>query len=199
MKKLFFLLNVLTILSLNVTAQNVITYEKTNILSLSIQYNITQSRYSANQSAYFDSYTLAMASLQERYDMGYYYVKSELAKVINLRLVNKENNSYLESFKKARMSYWRSISNADLTKQDVVQSCINNIVDIYTLNPSLVDELKLLQGCNIELNRIKYKDPDNYIYSKRYRAISSVLFELENCTRDKIKSLSWEQTELLMK
>ena len=199
MKKLVFLLNVLTILSLNVTAQNVITYEKTNILSLSIQYNITQSRYSANQSAYFDSYTLAMASLQERYDMGYYYVKSELSKVINLKLVNKTNSTYLDFFKKARMPYWKSISNADLTKNEVVQSCIDNIVDLYKINPSIVDELKLLQSCNNELSRIKFKDPDNYIYSRRYKSIAMVLLELENCPIDKIKSLSWEQTELLLK
>lgn len=198
--KLFLLVNIYFLLSLYITnAQTFISYEKTTILNFSIKYTIMQNNYMPNSSQYMDPYYMSMAMMQERYDRGYYYIRSELGKVLELKLINKENNDYLTGFKQARMPYWRSISNADLTKQEVVQSCINNIVDIYKLNTSIVDELKLLQSCNYELNRIKYKDPDNYLYSKRYKAISKVLFELENCTRDKIKYLSWEKAELEMR
>jgi hypothetical protein len=179
-------------------AQTFISYEKTTILNLSIKYTIMQNNYMPNSSQYIDPYYMSMAMMQERYDRGYYYVRSEIEKVINLKLINKNNISLLETFKNKRMPLWRSYSNADLTKANVVQDCINGIVDIYKFR-AIIDEIKLLQSCNSELNRIKARDPDNYIYLKRYKAISITLNNLENCMTTDIINLSWEKTELSLK
>lgn len=157
-----------------------------------------QNNYLPNSSQYIDPYYMSMAMMQERYDRGYNYVRSEIEKVINLKLINKNNISLLETFKNKRMPLWRSYSNADLTKENVVQDCINGIVDIYKFR-DIIAEIKLLQSCNSELNRIKARDPDNYIYLKRYKAISITLNNLENCNSNDIINLSWEKTELSMK
>jgi hypothetical protein len=76
--------------------------------------------------------------------------------------------------------------------------CSKSIFQIYDYEP-ILSELKLLQSCNAELQRIKMQDPNNYIYSKRYKALSAVLQKLETCPPEEIKTLSWEKTELEMK
>jgi len=182
-----------------VSAQPFISNETVSILKLSIQFNIVQKTYVPNQSSYFDTHALAMATLQERYDRGFNYVRHELHKVLNLKLLNEENRNYLQSFIEARMSYWKSYSNVNLANSSEVKNCIDNIIDIYKLRPSIINEIELLKSCNNELTRIKYKDPDNYIYSKRYKAIAIVIKQLENCPHDNIKNLSWEKTELEMR
>ena len=197
--KFILLVSYCFLLSFNQTkAQTFISYEKTTTLNLSVKYTIMQNNYIPNSSQYIDPYYMSMAMMQERYDRGYYYVRSELEKVINLKLINKNNISLLETFKNKRMPLWRSYSNADLTKENVVQNCINGIVDIYKF-VDIIDEIKLLQSCNNELSRIKIKDPDNYFYTKRYKAIAITLNYLENCNSNDIKKLSWEKTELEMR
>lgn len=198
MKKFFLIYHLLFLLCCSAFSQIVISYEKINILSLSTQYTIRQSIYNPNQAAFLDANTLAMASLQERYDKGFYFVKYELNKVINLKLLNKENISLLQTFKNKKMPFWKSISNADLSKEEVVQKCISDITEIYKFR-DIIAEIKLLQNCNNELTRIKIKDPDNYINSKRYKSISITLNNLESCKSNDIINLSWEQTELGLK
>jgi hypothetical protein len=195
--KLYFLLILLLNFYMS-KAQTFISYEKTTIINLSVKYTFNQNKYIPNTSQYIDPYYMSMAMMQERYDRGYNYVRSELDKVLSLKLINKENLSMLERFKKNHMPFWRSISNADLTKQEVVQNCINDITDIYKFR-DIIAEIKLLQSCNTELNRIKARDPDNYIYLKRYKAISLTLDNLENCISNDIINLSWEKTELSLK
>lgn len=197
--KLFFkflLLNSIFLINTKGIAQSYISFNKTEILRISVYYTITNNVYQPDYNQ--NSITvMAYAAMQERFDRNFDFIKAELTKVRNLQLINKSNQDYLTEFKRVRMPFWRSISHADLSKGEIVSHCLKYIVDIYDYS-SIRDEIKLLQSCNYELSRIKNQDPDNYIYSKRYRAISNVLLELETCNNYQIKNLSWEKIELGM-
>lgn len=139
-----------------------------------------------------------MAAMQARYDNAHASISREYWKLKNLELVNIYNKAYLKKFKDVRLPWVeRNIKNADITQASVYQTFIDNITEVFK-DPEISSEIKLLQSCYTELNRIKYKDPDNYIYSKRYKAICKTLSDLENCAKSQIKNLSWEGTELGM-
>lgn len=186
----------LILLSFNSYSQSFISYEKTNILNISINYTFSQNVY-VYANSYYDVQTSAMAAYQAKYDRGFYIVKTEYDKLMALRLINTNNIALLTEFKKVNKPFFESIKNADLTKSSDLQKCINGICAIYEYE-CIRSEIELLKSCNTELSRIKRQDPDNYIYTKRYKAIVKVLEELETCNQSEIKNLSWEKTELNM-
>jgi len=136
-----------------------------------------------------------LAVAQARYDRNASILSIEYRKLMDLKLINNENVSYLENFKNQVKSNAASWKNVDLGDTNNFSGIMNYLLQIYN-KPNIRDEIKLLKSCNVELNRIKTKDPDNFIYSKRYKTIGKVLKKLENSYSGEIKYLSWESTEL---
>jgi len=120
-----------------------------------------------------------LAVAQARYDRNASILSIEYRKLMDLKLINNENVSYLENFKNQVKSNAASWKNVDLGDTNNFSGIMNYLLQIYN-KPNIRDEIKLLKSCNVELNRIKTKDPDNFIYSKRYKTIGKVLKKLEN-------------------
>lgn len=174
-----------------------LTQDKINVLSIVVQNNYYFNSgnyipYTPNDVVQYSAY----ATMQARYDRGHSIVSAEYWKLKNLELINKQNIAYLNNYKNSRIKWVdTNIKSADLGKQEVLNVFIKNLCEIYD-RPEIKNEISLLKSCHDELNRIKRNDPDNFIYSKRYRAIVSVLSKLENISPSLINTLSWESEEL---
>lgn len=172
-----------------------LSYEYIEILSYSITITYTESG-SYKPTSMYDFYGNALSTLQARYDHNREVVSQEYGKLWNLELINESNKATLNYYKQAiKEELDANSGSADFSKSSVTEEYISFISQPFRVQ-SISDEIKLLQSCQIELNRIKYKDPDNYIYSKRYKSIVQTLELLKNCSVSDIKYLSWENTEL---
>ncbi|MCB9336147.1 MAG: fibrobacter succinogenes major paralogous domain-containing protein [Flavobacteriales bacterium] len=172
-----------------------LSYEYTEILvySLSITYTVSDNYYPYTRTSF---YANSLASSQSRYDYNHNIVSTEYGRLWNLELINNSNKTILAKYKAMiKNEIDVNSTHADFSKESITQEYISFISQPFNV-PSIKDEIKLLQSCQTELNRIKYKDPNNYIYSKRYKAISKTLELLENCEPSQINNLSWEKTEL---
>jgi len=175
-----------------------LSQEKINVLSIIVQNNYFFSNnnyipYIPGDAIQYSAY----ATFQARYDRAHSIVSTEYWKLKNLDLINRQNLEYLNKYRVSRIEWVdNNIKSADLSKQEVLNNFVNNLCEIYK-RPEIKSEISLLKSCYDEMNRIKRNDPDNFIYSKRYRAIVSVLNKLENIPLSSINSLSWEGEELM--
>jgi hypothetical protein len=190
-----FALLILILLSTECLSQSVsyLSYKYTEILSISIKYN-----YYGNSYQSYEPYVSTgniMATLQARYDRNSKIISQEWGKLLNLELINVYNKQTLDLHKKEINAGMKNCRD-DLSKQYIADQWIEYVTQTFRV-PSIKNEIKLLQSCYKELNRIKQNDPDNYIYSKRYKAINKVLNRLESCPTSEINSLSWEAFELM--
>ncbi|MEY3498677.1 MAG: hypothetical protein RL308_346 [Bacteroidota bacterium] len=195
MKKLIILSFFL--ISTNLTYSQFISYEYTQTLiySLEITYSSSNGSYQP-WSPDLNFYGNALAEMQARYDRNHSILSKEYFKLKDLKLINSTNLSTLNNYRAARLTWiYNSISSWDLGNESNTANIRNYCCEIYS-NSSIRNEITLLQSCQNELNRIKSKDPDNFLYSKRYQSIMKTLDKLKNCSTSAIEGLSWEATEL---
>lgn len=172
-----------------------LSYEYTEILSYSIKITYSTSG-SYKPTTIYDFYGNALSTLQARYDQNRKVIEEEYGRVWYLELINKSNKATLNKYKSTiKAEIDAKAGYADFSKSSVTDSWVNFISQPFRIS-SIKDEIKLLQSCQKELNRIKYQDPDNYIYSKRYKSIAQTLEKLKTCSSSEIKNLSWQKTEL---
>ncbi len=195
MKKLIFLHWLITTSSISFA--QFISFEYTQILVYSVEIN-----YSSSTGTYqpwtpdLNFYGNAMAQMQARYDRNHSSLSKEYFKLKDLKLINTTNQSILNNYRSTRLGWiYNAISTWDVGNDANYANIRNYCCEIYSYQ-SIKNEITLLQSCQAELNRIKYKDPDNYIYSKRYQSIMRTLDKLKNCATSDIEKLSWERTEL---
>ncbi len=195
MKKLIFLIYIST--STYLSYSQYISYEYTQILIYSIEINYSNSNGSYQPfSPDYNFYGNVMAQMQARYDRNHSILSKEYYKLKDLKLINSSNQATLEKYKSARLGWiYNAIKSWDLGNETNTANIRNYCCEIYTYT-SIKNEITLLQSCQTELNRIKYKDPDNYLYSRRYQSIMKTLDKLKNCSSSEIEGLSWERTEL---
>jgi hypothetical protein len=170
-----------------------LTTEYTEILSYSIEFTYYYETYKP-YSPYVSNANI-LATLQARYDRNYSIISKEWGKLLNLELINVTNKATLKNHKEVISSEIKAKCNGDLGNQDYANYWIEYVTQTFRV-PSIKDEIKLLQKCDAEINRIKYEDPNNYPNSKRYKSISKVLKELESCPTNNIKNLNWESYEI---
>lgn len=170
-----------------------LSYQYVEIISYSIKITYYGDTYYPSEP--YGSSGNILGQLQARYDRNKKMVSDEWGKVEYLELINKSNKEYLEKFKQELRNGMEAWRGADFGYQPNADNCIAYITQIYN-DKYIRAELKLLQRCNDELNRIKYSDPDNYPNSKRYKSISMVLSALADCQPSEISSLSWEAYEI---
>ena len=189
---LFFL-----IFSISNAYSQYISYEYTQILIYSIEINYSSSNGSYQPwSPDLNFYGNAMAQMQARYDRNHSILSKEYFKLKDLKLINSVNQSTLNNYRAARLGWiYNAIKSWDLGNETNTANIRNYCCEIYSYS-AIKNEISLLQSCQIELNRIKYKDPDNYLYSRRYKSIMRTLDKLKNCSTNEIEGLSWERTEL---
>ena len=185
------------IASKNLSYSQFISYEYTQILSYSLE--ITYSYSTGSYQPYspdMNFYGNALAQMQARYDRNHAILSKEYYKLKDLNLINVNNKTTLNNYRANRLNWiYNAISTWDLGNESNTSNIRNYCCEIYSYT-GVKNELNLLQSCQIELNRIKYKDPDNFLYSKRYNSIMKTLEKLKNCSVEEIKNLSWERTEL---
>lgn len=168
-------------------------YNEILILSVSFSYS---SSGTYTYSYPFGFYGAALETMQARYDQNHKIISKEYNKLKDLELINKTNQKTLQTYKDQRLDWiYKAGSNWDLGNQDNANKILNYCCEIYSY-PSIKKELKLLQKCETELTRLKTKDPDSYLYTPRYRAISKLLSRLADCPTDEIGNLNWESIEL---
>ena len=185
------------VISSTLTYSQYISYEYTQILIYSIEINYSSSNGSYQPwSPDWNFYGNALAQMQARYDRNHSILSKEYFRLKDLKLINSSNQSTLTNYRIARLDWINnSISTWDLGNDANTANIRNYCCEIYSYS-SIKNEITLLQSCQTELNRIKYKDPDNYLYSKRYQSIMKTLDKLKNCSTSEIEGLSWERTEL---
>jgi len=195
MKKLIISFSILT--SAYFSHSQYISYEYTQILIYSIEINYSNSNGSYQPwSPDYNFYGNAMAQMQARYDRNHSILSKEYFKLKDLKLINSSNQSTLSNYRTTRLGWiYNSIKSWDLGNESNTANIRNYCCEIYSYS-SIKNEISLLQSCQTELNRIKNKDPDNYLYSKRYQSIMKTLEKLKNCSTSEIQGLSWERTEL---
>ena len=195
MKKL--ILFTFFVVSTGLSFSQFISFEYTQILIYSVEINYSSSSGSYEPwSPNLGFYSNAMAQLQARYDRNFNSLSKEYLKLKDLKLINNSNQSTLNNYRDERLYYIKnSISRWDLTIDSKYLEGREYICKIYSY-PSIKNEILLLQSCQKELNRIKYKDPDNFLYSTRYQSIMKTIEKLKNCSTSEIEELSWERTEL---
>ncbi len=170
-----------------------LSYQYIEIISYSIK--ITYSGNAYYPSEPYGSSGNIMGQLQARYDRNTKMISDEWGKVEYMELINKSNKKYLEEYKQMLRVGMKSSGNVDFGYQPNADQYIEYITQIYKV-PSIRAEIKLLQRCNSEFNRIKYADPNNYPNSKRYKSISKVLNALADCSTSEISALNWEAYEV---
>ena len=185
------------VVSTGLSFSQFISSEYTQILIYSVEINYSSSSGSYEPwSPNLGFYSNAMAQLQARYDRNFNSLSKEYSKLKDLKLINYSNQSTLNNYRDERLYYIKnSISRWDLTNDSKYLKGREYICKIYSY-PSIKNEILLLQSCQKELNRIKYKDPDNFLYSTRYQSIMKTIEKLKNCSTSEIEELSWERTEL---
>lgn len=185
------------VISSTLTYSQYISYEYTQILIYSIEINYSSSNGSYQPwSPDWNFYGNALAQMQARYDRNHSILSKEYFRLKDLKLINSSNQSTLTNYRIARLDWINnSISTWDLGNDANTANIRNYCCEIYSYS-SIKNEITLLQSCQTELNRIKYKDPDNYLYSKRYQSIMKTLDKLKNCSTSEIEGMSWERTEL---
>lgn len=193
-----FILSLFIIYSVQANSQystSYLSYEYTEILSYSIKITYSTSG-SYKPPTIYDFYGNALDVMQKRYDANRKAVSIAYGNVLNLELINKSNKAKLSKFKtEIKYEIDNNISSWDFGRRNNAEYAIEYISFPFR-DESIKNEIRLLQSCQTELNRIKYKDPDNYIYSKRYKSICKTLEMLESCSLSNIRFLSWEKTEL---
>jgi hypothetical protein len=172
-----------------------ISYEYTEIMAYSIE--ITYSSSSGFYQPYSPYVSLgnALATMQARYDKNHAIISKEWGKLLSLDLINLNNKATLKQHQETISAEVKMNCKGDLGNQAYADGWIEYVTQTFRIQ-SIKDEILLLQSCQNELTRIKYKDPDNYLYSKRYKSIMKTLDLLKNCSTSEIKNLSWEKTEL---
>jgi hypothetical protein len=185
------------IISTSVTYAQFISYEYTQILLYSVEINYSSSNGSYQPwSPDWNFYGNALAQMQARYDRNHSSLSKEYFKLKDLKLINTINQSTLNNYRAARLGWiYNATSTWDVGNDANYANIRNYCCEIYSYS-SIKSEITLLQSCQTELNRIKYKDPDNYLYSKRYQSIMKTLDKLKHCSTSEIEGLSWERTEL---
>jgi hypothetical protein len=181
----------------SLTYAQFISYEYTEILIYSVKINYSSSNgYYQPWSPDLNFYGNALAQMQARYDRNHSSLSKEYFKLKDLKLINTTNQSTLNNYRTQRLGWvYNTISSWDLGNETNTANIRNYCCEIYSYS-FIKNEITLLQSCQTELNRIKYKDPDNYLYSKRYQSIMKTLDKLKNCSTSEISRLSWERTEL---
>lgn len=196
-KNYVFLLLIFGGFNLNTLSQtsSIISYEYSEIIEYSIKFSFSSNGTYQPYKPYISSQNI-LATLQARYDYNYDRVSTEWGKILNLKLVNSENKKLFMELQTTINTYVKTnSSNVDWSSYTTTESWLNFITQPYQV-ASIKNEIALLQSCKVELDRIKYKDPDNFLYSKRYRSIQKTLDLLKSCGINEIKNLSWEKTEL---
>ena len=185
------------IISTSLTYSQFISYEYTQILIYSVEINYSYSNGSYQPwSPDLNFYGNALAQMQARYDRNHSILSKEYFKLKDLKLINSTNQSTLNNYRAERLGWiYNAAKSWDLGNETNTATIRNYCCAIYSYS-SIKNEITLLQNCQTELNRIKYKDPDNYLYSKRYQSIMKTLDKLKNCSTSEIDEMSWERTEL---
>jgi len=167
-----------------------------SILAYSIEISYSSSNgFYQPFSPNYASYANILATLQAKYDKNHAIISKELGKLLGLDLINITNRATLKQHQETISEEVKMKCTGNVGDQEYADGWIKYVTQTFRI-PEIKDEILLLQSCQTELNRIKHKDPDNYIYSTRYKSIMKTLDLLKNCRTSEIKSLSWEKTEL---
>ncbi|MDR3713050.1 MAG: hypothetical protein P4L51_09570 [Puia sp.] len=133
-----------------------------------------------------------LSALQERYDYAHNILSTEYRKLQELELVNAYNSELLTSTRNQINAYSESYySKVDFSNYNNFSSWLKYFTSIYAV-PSVRQEIALLSAINKEMYRLKYKDPDHFYKSERYRDLGTVLSELKTIDKDSIPTLSWK-------
>ncbi len=153
MKK-FIILSYLIILT-GITHAQFISYENTQILIYSVEINYSNSNGSYQPwSPDWNFYGNALAQMQARYDRNHSILSKEYFKLKDLKLINSTNQSTLNNYRAARLSWiYNAITSWDLGNESNTANIRNYCCEIYSYS-SIKNEITLLQNCQNESNQI---------------------------------------------
>lgn len=163
------------------------------ILAISVNYYFSATTYKPINPS-LNLQAQALGTIQDRYNFNHSIISSEYRKLKELKLINIENQRFLDQYWKTRIENF-DIRPYDLSLNSNTQNILKYICAIYEY-PEIRNEIKLLSECEYELRRLKTSFPSDYYTTKRYRAISKLLQQLATCKTSEIGGLSWEYFEL---
>lgn len=169
-----------------------------SVISYSYKISYTSGSYSSYNNNYHSESYIAN-TLQARLDANRKWLSEEYGKLKYAEFINSYNKTLHSDWLR---DYEDDIRNAprhyDLSNNRTAESFVYEYIGKFFNISSIKAEIELLKSINGELYRIQMEDPNNYIYSKRYKAINETLKKLETCKASEIKNLSWQSTELQM-
>ena len=173
-------------------------FEDSLIFSMNYQFN--GNNYIPNPAPNYNvNYNNVYAGGQAQFDRGWNFMKNEVEKLYGLKLINKKNteylNSYIKSFKPKLVNELQYLDFSEAQNVNYSFRIITQYIsgkwkagEEPTSNP-IVDEIKLLQKIHHEYFRIKNNDPNNFYYSNRWKDLKSLMIELQSCEISQIPYL----------
>lgn len=197
MKKLLYLI----ILALNTAYSQNLPYDFEDSLIFSMNYHFNGNNYIPNPTPNYNvNYNNVYAAGQAQFDRGWNFMKNEVEKLYGLKLINKKNtdylNSYIKSFKPKLVNELQFLDFSEAQNVNYAFRIITQYIsnkwkrgEEPTSNP-IIDEIKLLQKIHNEYFRFKKNDPNNFYNTNRWKDLKSLMIELQSCEISEIPYLS---------
>lgn len=128
----------------------------------------------------------------QMYEAGFSKLQKEYNVLMDLKLINKVNKISLERYKSS-VNKWteKSFSKFDLSIQSEVDK-ISKFYSQWLEDEKLREEYFLVKRIDLELSRLKVKDPDGFYKSDRYKEILDAINQITNCSLSDINSIAWK-------
>ncbi len=172
-----------------------VKYRETLSYSMKIWYS--SGSYNSYNS-YYGNESLTANILQARLDANRKWLSEEYGKLKYAEFVNPYNKTLHRNWLRDYEDDIRNAGHYDLSNNRTAERFVYEYIGKFFNISTIKAEIELLKSLNSELYRIQYEDPNNYIYSRRYKAINETLRRLETCDARDISKLSWQETELNM-
>lgn len=195
MKKFIFILLLLSAAFCLYSQSYSIKYRETLSYSMKIWYS--GGSYNSYNS-YYGNESRTANILQARLDANRKWLSEEYGKLKYAEFVNPYNKTLHRNWLRDYEDDIRNAGHYDLSNNRTAERFVSEYIGKFFNISTIKAEIELLKSLNSELYRIQREDPNNYIYSKRYKAINETLRKLETCDGCDISKLSWQETELNM-
>ena len=160
----------------------------TILLLLCLRCNISYAQNSGYHPD-FGFYERMLDKSTSQYDVGFNKVQKSYTTLMNTVLINKQNVAVFNVYRENTRVQLKDVSRVDFSIDANVSSALSVINQYYTVQ-SIRDEIQLLNSIKTEISNIKISNPTTFTSSDRYKELTSIFSELQNCKPEEISGLA---------